>query len=410
MKSKRDSRPTASGSRPLGISPARDLLNQGFAQHQAGQLDAAERLYRASLRADEIADARHLLGLLLHQQGRSKEAVEAIGKAIRLSPQAANFHLSYGAVLASLGHLAPAAAAFRRVLSPRPSDQLAHRNLATAELSLGRAQTSGASAARACLLDPRDIIAWAARAHAAKRLDRRQEASAACRAALALDPGFDEAQFLLASLEGDPDRSPPTYIRNVFDKYAGHFERDLVERLGYRTPDMLAEIARHHLSPAPKSLSVLDLGCGTGLAGAALAPLASRLVGIDLSPAMLAEARKRGLYADLVEGDLESMDFDQPFDLAVAADVLIYLGALGPTFAAIDRALTPSGAIMFSVEELTDGETFRLTSDLRYAHAEGYIDRLAAEVGWTKIVAERASLRRQGDKPVPGVIFLFRKG
>lgn len=410
MKSKRDSGLTASGSRALGISPARTLLNQGFAQHQAGQLEAAERLYRASLRADEIPDARHLLGLLLHQQGRSKDAIDAIAKAIRLSPQAANFHLSYGAVLASLGHLPAAAAAFRRVLGARPSDQLAHRNLATAELGIGRADRSAASAARACLLDPRDIIAWTARAHAGKRLDRRKEASDACRAALAIDPGFDEARFLLASLEGEPERSPPAYVRNVFDKYASHFERDLVERLEYRTPEMLAGLARHHLRPAPKSLSVLDLGCGTGLAGAALAPLADRLVGLDLSPAMLAEARKRELYADLIEGDLESMAFDRPFDLAVAADVLIYLGALAPTFAAIDRALTPSGAIMFSVEELTDGDTFRLTDDLRYAHAESYIDRLAAEIGWTKVATERASLRRQGGKPVPGVLFLFRKG
>ncbi len=410
MKSKRDSGLTASGSRALGISPARTLLNQGFAQHQAGQLEAAERLYRASLRADEIPDARHLLGLLLHQQGRTRDAADAIGKAVRLAPQAANFHLSYGAILASLGHMVPAAAAFRRVLASRPSDQLAHRNLATAELGLGRAEISAASAVRACLLDPRDVVAWTARAHAAKRLGRRDEAAAACRAALAHDPGLDEARFLLASLEGDPERSPPAYVRNVFDKYASHFDRDLVERLGYRTPEMLAELAKRHLSPAPRSLAVLDLGCGTGLAGAALAPLASRLVGIDLSPAMLAEARKRGLYADLVEGDLESMAFDRPFDLAVAADVLIYLGALGPTFAAIDRALAPSGSIIFSVEELTDGEAFRLSDDLRYAHAEGYIDRLAAEIGWTKVVAERATLRRQGDQPVPGVLFLFRKG
>lgn len=410
MKSKRDSRPTASGSRTLGISPARNLLNQGFAQHQSGQLNAAEKLYRASLRADEIPDARHLLGLLLHQQGRSREAAEAIAKAIRLAPQAANFHLSYGATLASLGHLAPAAVAFRRVLGSRPSDQLAYRNLATAELGLGRAEVSVDCAARACLLDPRDITAWTARAHAAKRLDRRAEAAAACHAALALDPGFDEARFLLASLEGEPERSPPAYVRNVFDKYASHFERDLVEKLGYRTPEMLAALLKRHLKPDPKSLAVLDLGCGTGLAGAALAPLADRLVGLDLSPAMLGEARKRDLYADLIEGDLESMSFAQPFDLAVAADVLIYLGALGPTFAAIDRTLAPSGAILFSVEELPDGDGFRLTDDLRYAHAETYIDRLAGELGWAKVAAERASLRRQGNKPVPGVLFLFRKG
>lgn len=378
--------------------------------HQAGRLAEAERLYRQSLRADELADAPHLLGLLLHQQGRSRDAAPMIERALRLAPQAANFHLSYGAVLAALGYLAAAATAFRRVLGARPSDQLALRNLATAELGLDRPETAVAAAGRACLLDRDDITAWTARAHAARRLGRRPEAARACRAALTLDPDFDEARFLLLSLEGDPSRSPPAYVRQVFDRYAGHFDRDLVERLGYRSPEMLAELVVRHLKPTPGSLAILDLGCGTGLVGVALAPLARRMVGLDLSPAMLAEARKRGLYADLIETDLESMMFDERFDLAVAADVLVYLGDLGPAFAAIDRALAPGGAVLFSIEELTDGESYRLTDDLRYAHAYEHIRRMASDRGWTEVASERATLRRQGGKPVGGVLFLFRKG
>lgn len=410
MKSKRDSRPTASVSGSLGITRARDLLNQAFSLHQGGRLADAERLYRQSLRADALPDAHHMLGLLLHQQGRSGDAVPLIEKAIRLAPQAVNFQLSYGAVLASLGHLGPAATAFRRVLSVRAADQLAWRNLATAELGLGQSEDALAASGRACLLDRTDTTAWTAYAHAARRLGRLGVAADACRAALAADPAFDEARFLLAAIEGDPSRSPPAYVRQVFDKYAGHFDRDLVERLGYRTPEMLAELAVRLLKPAAKSLSILDLGCGTGLAGVALAALARRIVGLDLSPAMLAEARKRGLYADLVEGDLESMAFDKRFDLVVAADVFNYLGDLGPTFDAIGRALAPGGALLFSVEELADGGTFRLTEDLRYAHAPVHIRHLASERGWIEIASEQAVLRRQGGKPVAGVLLLFRAG
>lgn len=409
MKSKRDSSPTASAALGLGITRARELLNQGLALHQGGRLAEAERVYLQSLKADELPDAHHLLGLLLHQQGRSNEAVPAIERAIRLAPQAAGFHLGYGAALAALGHLGLAAAAFRRVLAARPADQLAFRNLATAELGLDRPEPAVATAGRACLLDRQDTTAWTARAHAARRLGRLDVAADACRAALAVDPAFDEARFLLASIEGDPSRSPPAYVRQVFDKYAGHFDREL-GRLGYRTPEMLAEMAVRELQPEAKSLSVLDLGCGTGLAGLALSGLARRIVGLDLSPAMLAEARKRGLYADLVEGDLESMEFDERFDLAVAADVLNYLGDLGPTFEAIDRTLSPGGAILFSVEELSDGERFRLTDDLRYAHAGDHIRRLAAARGWIELASERAALRRQGGKPVEGLLFLFRAG
>ena len=408
MKSKRDSRPTASDSRNLGITRARELLNQGLALHQGGRLAEAERVYLQSLKAEELPDAHHLLGLLLHQQGRSNEAVPAIERAIRLVPQAAGFHLGYGAALAALGHLGPASAAFRRALAARPAYQLAFRNLATAELGLDRPEHALATAGRACLLDRNDTTAWTAQAHAARRLGRLDVAAEACRAALAVDPASDEARFLLATLEGTPSRSPPAYVRQVFDKYAGHFDRELVGRLSYRTPEMLAELTVRHLEPAAKSLSVLDLGCGTGLAGVALAALTRRIVGLDLSPAMLAEARKRELYSDLVEGDVESMAFEERFDLAVAADVLNYLGDLGPTFDAIGRVLAPGGSILFSVEELTDGETFRLTDDLRYVHAGGHIRRLASARGWTELASERAALRRQGGKPVDGLLFLFR--
>lgn len=410
MKSNRDSRSNASPSDGNRKARARDLLNQGLASHQVGRLAEAERFYKRAVKEDErLADGHHLLGLTLHQQGRSAEGLRSIELALGWAPQAANFHLSYGAALASLGHLRPAAGAFRRVLAARPADEIAFRNLAAAELGVDQPERAAAAAGRACTLDRTDTTAWTARAHAARRLGRRDEAADACRAALALEPDFDEARFLLASLEGDPQRSPPSYVRQVFDKYAGHFDRDLVERLGYRTPEMLAALAAKHLAPAPKSLSVLDLGCGTGLAGVALASLARRLVGVDLSPAMLAEAKKRGLYADLIEGDLESMAFAQPFDLAVAADVLIYLGDLSPTFAAIDRALSPGGAILFSVEELEKGGTFQLTDDLRYAHAYEHIRTLASAQGWSEVASERAALRRQGGKPVAGILFLFRK-
>ena len=46
--------------------------------------------------------------------------------------------------------------------------------------------------------------------------------------------------------------------------------------------------------------SMLDLGCGTGLGGAAFRAVADRLVGVDLSPAMIAQAAAKDLYDRLV--------------------------------------------------------------------------------------------------------------
>jgi predicted TPR repeat methyltransferase len=49
---------------------------------------------------------------------------------------------------------------------------------------------------------------------------------------------------------------------------------------------------------------VLDAGCGTGLCGAILAPFARRLVGVDLSEGMLAHAKAKNVYHELVKAEL----------------------------------------------------------------------------------------------------------
>jgi predicted TPR repeat methyltransferase len=398
-----------SSANPRGgaATEATSLLRQALGLHQAGRLGEAETLYRRALGRDgSLADGHHLLGLALHQQGRSLEGLAAIGRALERAPLSPTYHLSQGATLAALGQIPDALRAFRRVLALRPADALAFRNLATA--SLDAPEAALASARRSVGLERRDATAWTALAHAARKLGRDDELRSACRAALALDANQAEARFLLEGLEGAPARPPPAYVRELFDKFAPHFDRDL-ERLDYQTPQALARLVETHLKPAQESLAVLDLGCGTGLAGVALAPLARRMVGLDLSPAMLAEARNRRLYAELIEADLVAHRFRERFDLAIAADVLNYLGDLAPAFAAIDAALAPQGALAFSIEALAEGGPYRLSPDLRYAHAPNAVRALGEAQGWSTLAQEPSTLRRQGKEPVAGVLFLFRK-
>jgi predicted TPR repeat methyltransferase len=159
------------------------------------------------------------------------------------------------------------------------------------------------------------------------------------------------------------------------------------------------------------SRSALDLGCGTGMLGAALAGSGLSLTGVDLSGAMLREAERRGGYARLVQGDLlEQLQLAHAgaLDAVLAADCFIYLGKLDDVFAATARALAPGGLFAFSLEHC-DGAGYRLMPSGRYAHSLAYVQALAAETGLTERQAVAAPLRREGGAYAQGWLVILEQ-
>jgi predicted TPR repeat methyltransferase len=288
-------------------------------------------------------------------------------------------------------------------------------NLAQVLCAMGDAAGAVAPLRRATALAPTAPEPWLALAHALRESGGTGAAEAA-RRALAV-PGISaalaaQARFLLAALgaEPAPARAPAAYVRDLFDQYAPRFDDDLQGRLGYRTPALLAALLESAGVAPDATRRVLDLGCGTGLSGVALKPFAQRLVGLDLSPRMLAEARKRGLYDALEEADLLEWLPRQraAFELIAAADVLNYLGDLGPALAAIAAALAPGGLTAFSIEA-GEGAAFALGEGLRYRHDPAAVAALAAGAGLVAVARQDAVLREEKGAPVRGMLFLLRR-
>jgi protein O-GlcNAc transferase len=101
--------------------------------HRAGQLPAAEQIYRQILAADpQQVDAWHLLGVLAHQVGQHEIAVQYIGRAIQLKGDEAAFHSNLGNALRDQGKLDEAVASYRRALGLKPKFAEAHNNLGVA--------------------------------------------------------------------------------------------------------------------------------------------------------------------------------------------------------------------------------------------------------------------------------------
>lgn len=230
-------------------------------------------------------------------------------------------------------------------------------------------------------------------------------ARAALRTCLALDPEDRlGASVLLAALEGST-AMPDAYVKGLFDEYAARFDRHLVEALDYSAPARIAALLGEGRFSA-----AIDLGCGTGLMARALQGRCARMVGVDLSPNMLAEAAKTGLYARLHAGELLAFlaDETEQVDLVLAADVFCYVPDLGPVFRETARLLEPTGLFAFSIQTHA-GDGVVIGEDRRVHHAPALVRGLAREAGLVVRHEIAASTRKDRGRPVPGALFLLAK-
>jgi len=267
---------------------------------------------------------------------------------------------------------------------------------------------------------PGFATAWFALGAIRDRQGDRAGAVAAFRAASRADPDdYHGARLQLTRLGAGEDAPAMTepYVRRLFDQYAGRYDAALTEHLHYRGPALLLQAVTSALERAGRPLrfqSLLDLGCGTGLAGAVFRPFAARRVGVDLSPAMLARARAKGDYDRLVVGSIGAFLADEminnaTYDLVVAADVFIYVNALAPVLAGIAGVLAPHGILALTVETHS-GPGATLLPTLRFAHGERYLRDVIAGAGLKLLGLEPATIRTEKGLPVAGLIAVASAG
>ncbi len=392
--------------------PQSSDFDQALALHRQGRLAEAEQLYRRILRtAPTHFDALHLLGTLAGQTGRFDEALALLNRALAQRPDNASALNNLGNTLGSLGRHREAVQAFERALAVRPDDAKALRNRGTSLRSLEMPVEALASFDAALALQPDYAEALIGRAESLLTLHRKAQAIQAFRQALVLGKDVEQIHYVLASLGAEPmpSTAPPAYVEALFDSYAQSFDKDLVESLGYRTPEEL--VAELQAAQPPADAHVIDLGCGTGLCGPLLRPLARRLVGVDLSGLMLDKARQTTVYDELIQGDLVATlaALPEPAGVAFAADVFIYLGDLAGVFAAATAALQPGGLLAFSVESCDDASDFLLGPTRRYAHSQAYLRRMADSHGLRVESTRPCVIRQERGQDVAGLLTVLRR-
>ena len=257
-------------------------------------------------------------------------------------------------------------------------------------------------------------------------------------------------------------------VRNLFEQYADSFDEELVGTLEYQAPEHLYQVVKPFLAnrfdlgssacgdlltdakgampPSSQSssstalcrrrrkIALLDLGCGTGLAALPFQNITRRLVGVDISPRMIDQARQRQLYDELVNSN--AMDYlssrarsattmsNNLFDVAIMSDTLPYFGPIDKLLHALNRVLRSGGLVAFTVEsagEQEEGreeqkrkkaaaaaaaaaaEGFMLDPDTkRYRHRQQYIRQAAFQAGFLALHMETRPLRREAGKLLLG--------
>lgn len=236
-------------------------------------------------------------------------------------------------------------------------------------------------------------------------LGRRDAAREAFDDYLKLVPDDAEVRHLLISLrdEAPPERVPDECIRQLYQRFASFYESNMCGELGYEGPQHLTSVIDEVLADRT-GLTVLDLGCGTGLAGLAVHERAARLVGVDLSTEMVERAAERGIYDELHTAEVTEwlQHTSETFDLIIACDTFIYFGDLSPVLRLAAERLSEDGVIAFSVERADSGQ-HQLTDNGRYVHHRTHVDAAASSAGLNVSCDREAFLRMEYGSPVDGL-------
>ncbi|PRY22663.1 trans-aconitate 2-methyltransferase [Aliiruegeria haliotis] len=154
------------------------------------------------------------------------------------------------------------------------------------------------------------------------------------------------------------DWNPETYLR--FRGLRLQPALDLIGRVG-------------HL---PGRGAVVDLGCGTGVVGPVLRErfAGRKVIGVDLSPAMLAQAEAMGIYDHLAQVDAAEWQSEAPPALLFSNAALQWLGDHETLFPRLVGQLASGGVLAVQMPRQTDGPSHVL---LRQVAAALFPERFA---------------------------------
>jgi len=385
----------------------------GATLRESGNLTDAEQHLRQTM---EI-DPRHIpamleLGRLKVQLGQYAEASDWYREALSIDPCCRDALEQIGGIEINMGNPEAAVENYAKILDFSPKDTAMRILVARILAPQGALERAENICRQGLEFDPHNVALHCELGKILSEQGKATDAAEVLRSAKALVGSSEEIEYLLSSLDRNDNEflAKQKYIRKLFNDYADSFDNHLRDRLEYRGPEMISQIAHDAGMQDNGNLTIIDLGCGTGLCGPLFRHAASKLIGVDLSARMLEKARERSIYDELHEADIVEIlqRTANAYDVVIAADVFVYVGNIAPVFSGAATSLRPGGLLVFSAETVPNG-TYVLRNSGRYGHSQDYVHALARDHGFDTIAVKETMIRKDSQKAIPGHIYGFKK-
>ncbi|MCH9643760.1 MAG: tetratricopeptide repeat protein [Gammaproteobacteria bacterium] len=371
--------------------------------------NAIECFDQCSKQNPEDVELHHQLGLALYQDKQYEGAIHYLKKTLMLEPKhkEANHHL--GNALLKSGDTETALNYFFKQLEIDPFFE-SYYNIGVLLTYQERQRDAAQYLQQALAIKPDDLDTHLNLGNLYLKLLNYDKAILHYQAAQKIKPDDAEISHILHAISQskNPTSAPGEYTSHLFNQYAPHYDQHLCKFLHYDVPQQLQQAVFEEIGEQ-QQLTILDLGCGTGLCGELFAPQAKELIGIDIAADMITIAENKKIYHQLQVSDINSaISQFHDIDLILAADVFTYIGDLSNIFVNANNSLKKGGLFAFSVEK-GSGQDFKLQQTIRYAHSQHYIEQLSNENQFNLLRCDNIILRKQKGKPVEGYLVILQK-
>ncbi len=387
-----------------------DLFVTACTSHNDGDLTTARKLYNLLLEYVDSPLLRYNLGLIAYEEKDYAKAVTQFKQGLTMQPDDQDMLFNLALAYKACKEHGAAIEYYKKLLALTPDHIDALFNLAGCYRDLLDDETAIKFYEKILTLKEDFAPAINNAAYCCQRAGKNHKALSYYRQIVKLRPDNEAAQHMIAALEGTTvNTTPEAYVRETFDDYAAHYETSLVDQLDYSVPEKLRAAIQSHPELASHFTLAIDLGCGTGLSGAAFGDCVAEFHGIDLSEKMLEIAATKNIYKKLVQTGIREYfsGTQHHYDLIIAADVFGYIGELEETFTEIRQKTLSEAVFCFSTER-SDRAQFTLGATGRFAHHPNYIDQLARATGWAVLAKTATKLRKEKGEWIKGDLWILR--